>query len=152
MDTYQFIPFLIRAKQHTYASGQVPVASSRPNSHDLEYAEEKYRYIDTYLGGFHFIGEEAVWKKGAPIWGMNYYGKMLVEEIQAGFGEFLKATLMHVQKEAPYRGPENYQEKEFTYHCTWQGTVKQFEGWEEISFHDVLIYRLLFHGGEIRAE
>jgi len=88
------------------------------------------------FGEYLFIRpyEEAVWKKGVPIWGMNYYGKMLVEEIQAGFGEFLQAALMRVQKEAPYRGPENYREKEFTYHCTWQGTVKQFEGWEEISF------------------
>jgi len=57
--------------------GRFSVAFSRPNSHDLEYAEEKYRYIEYSLtwAAFILLAEEAVWKKGVPIWGMNYYGK-----------------------------------------------------------------------------
>jgi hypothetical protein len=150
MNQELFVPFLLRAKQNTYASGRDPSASSRPNSHDLDYTEGDFSYIDTYLGGFHFIGEEAVWEKGIAVWGMNYYGKMLVEEIPTGFGEFLKAALMRVPQEAPYRGPEHYEEGSFEFRCGWTGTIDQFEGWEEISYHDVRIYRLVFHGGEIR--
>ena len=42
---------------------------------DLEYVKDDYKYIDTYLGGENFIGEEAVFYLDKPIWGMNYYGK-----------------------------------------------------------------------------
>jgi hypothetical protein len=145
------IPFLIRAKQNTYPSGRAPDGASRPSSHDLSYAEGELRYIDTYLGGFHFIGEEAVWQAGLPVWGMNYYGKMLTKEIPQGFGEFLKAALLRVPIEAPFRGPREWTEADYTYHCTVNGTFAQYDGWEEIRYQGKLIYRLLFHGGEIRA-
>ena len=89
MFSQDFIPFLLRAKKATYASGTTPVETSRPASHDLSYREEPYLYIDTYLGGIHFIGEEAVWKNGLNRWGMTYYGNMLTPEIPAGFSPFL---------------------------------------------------------------
>ena len=146
----QFVSFLIQAKQHTYASGQGYMASSRPNSHDLSYSEGEFTYIDTYLGGFHFIGEEVVWKSDVPIWGMNYYGKMLVDQVPQGFGEFLKEALMLASTEAPYRGPGQHRSGSFCYQCEWKGSLEQFEGWEEISYQDALIYRLVFHGGEVR--
>jgi hypothetical protein len=77
----QFVQFLIRAKQNTYAGHGSDVAPSRTASHDLRYEEGDFAYYDTYLGGLKFVGEEAVWVKGKPVWGMNYYGWMLVEEI-----------------------------------------------------------------------
>jgi hypothetical protein len=152
MDQDPFRSLLIRAKQNTYASGNPATASSRPQSHDLDYSEGRYHYIDTYLGGFHFIGEEAVWENDIPVWGMNYYGKMLVEEIPQRFGEFLKAALLRVPKQAPYRGPADYQDNVFSYHCSWEGELMHFQGWEEIAYQNAPIYRLVFHGGEIRAE
>jgi hypothetical protein len=150
MFTDDFVTFLIKAKRETYASGRAPDRSSRPHSHDLHYDEGEYTYIDTYLGGFHFIGEEAVWHQGKPIWGMNYYGKMLVETIPAGFGEFLKAALMRVPRENPYRGPEEYSEGDFTFRCRVSGSLERFTGEEEISLNGKPIYWLAFHGGEIR--
>jgi hypothetical protein len=149
MDHEISIPFLIRAKQHTYAGGGILSASSRPASHDLEYGEGDWRYLDTYLGAFHFIGEEAVWQAGVALWGMNYYGKMLVEQVPNGFGKFLKEVLMRVPTEAPFRGPEKYQRGSFAYHCSWEGSQSLFEGWEEIHIDERPVYRLLFHGGEI---
>lgn len=146
----QLISFLITAKQHTYASGKAAEASSRPNSHDLHYTDGDYQYIDTYLGSFHFIGEEAVWEKGKAVWGMNYYGKMLVEEIPQGFGEFLKAALLRVPRQAPFRGPEEFSDGQYHYYCRWSGPLGKFSGQERILHNDKLIYELAFHGGEIR--
>ena len=146
----EFISFLIRAKQATYASGRAPDASSRPNSHDLHYKEGEYTYIDTYLGGFHFAGEEAVWLQAKVIWGMNYYGKMLVETIPDGFGEFLKEALMHVPADRPYRGPGDFAKGDFIYHCIVEGDMKCFLGEEEILLSGKPVYWLAFHGGEIR--
>ena len=54
------IEFLCRAKKATYASGnRDEIISSRPNSHDLEYVENDLKYIDSYLGGEKFAGEES---------------------------------------------------------------------------------------------
>jgi len=52
------IKFLIKAKKATYAGKGAQTASSRPNSHDLQYSEGQLKYIDTYLGGSKFAGEE----------------------------------------------------------------------------------------------
>jgi hypothetical protein len=148
--TDTFVSFLVTAKRNTYASGIKPELSSRPASHDLTFSEGDYLYIDTYLGGFHFIGEEAVWHKGIPIWGMNYYGKMIGEKIPDGFGEFLKEALMLVPAETPYRGLKDYKNGNFKYHCESSGSLAQFQGFEEIRFSKQLVYRLVFHGGEIK--
>jgi len=150
MDQESFVSFLIRAKLDTYASGRKPNLSTRPNSHDLDYIEGNLKYYDTYLGGLHFIGEEAVWEGETPIWGMNYYGKMLTTEIPEGFSEFLKAALLRVPREAPYRGPAEFHAGNFDFHCTWKGELFRFQGEEEILFNGEKIYWLAFHGGEIK--
>lgn len=145
-----FVPFLLRAKKSTYAAGDGgKVASSRPASHDLAYREGEWAYLDTYLGGFAFIGEEAVWCQETPIWGMNYYGTMTVDTIPAGFSEFLKSALLQVPPEAPYRGPAVYQDGEYAYTCRWEGTLESFRGEEMISLDGQMVYRLDFHGGKI---
>ena len=146
-----FVPFLIRAKQHTYAAGGAVVASSRPHSKDLRYAEGSYLYLDTYLGDEDFIGEEAVWQDELPIWGMNYYGWMKAGEIPDGFSECLKGALMAVPEEAPFRGPAEFRRGEFVYRCEWQGEVMRFAGREEILHRNVSIYELVFHGGAVRS-
>jgi hypothetical protein len=145
-----FIPFLIRAKRNTYASGIAPSYSSRPCSHDLQYAESPFLYIDTYLGGIHFIGEEAVWENGVNIWGMNYYGKMLTDRIPEGFSPFLKTSMRQVSPDAPYRGPAQFGQGDFIYHCSWSGSLIQFEGEELIHWKEKPIYHLVYHGGEIQ--
>lgn len=144
-----FIPFLIRAKQATYAGGGAEVRPSRPNSHDLHYAEGNLTYIDTYLGGYKFIGEEAVWADGSPFWSMNYYGWMLVPEIPEGFSSFLKDALKQAPTDAPFRGPTYWAQGLFEYRCQWSGDISLFHGEEEIRYHGGPIYRLLFHGGQI---
>jgi hypothetical protein len=147
----EFVLFLVRAKKSTYAAGDAGmVASSRPESHDLAYQEGEWAYLDTYLGGFAFIGEEAVWRNTVPIWGMNYYGSMMINEIPLGFSDFLKKCLRFVSAEAPYRGPGDYQEGRFSYTCSWKGSLDWFRGEEEISFDGQAIYRLFFHGGMIK--
>jgi hypothetical protein len=148
-NTEEFVTFLIEAKQHTYAGGGGPAPSSRPESHDLQYQSGDYQYMDTYLGGFRFIGEEAVWIKGKPEWGMNYYGWMLIDNIPDGFSECLKGALRQAPKNAPYRGPEIYTDGDFEYFCTWRGSLEQYTGQEYITYQGKRIYELVFHGGMV---
>ena len=141
------IEFLCRAKRSTYAGKGVEVSPSRPNSHDLHYSEGNLKYIDTYLGGENFAGEEALWEDDIPIWSMNYIGRILDD----GFsGEFLKEVLLLVGKEQPFRGPMVYENGEYKYHCIVKGEFKWFEGYEEIFYNNKKVYECIFHGGSIR--
>ncbi len=145
------IPFLLRAKKSTYAAGDAgQVEPSRPASHDLAYEEGEWFYLDTYLGGYAFTGEEAVWKGKAPLWGMNYAGSMTVPGIPDGFGDFLKLALRAVTAEAPYRGPEHFTQGRYAYLCRWTGSPERFQGEEEIFLDGEQVYHLVFHGGSIQ--
>ena len=142
--------FLVEAKINTYAGGGTLSDSSRPNSKDMHYSKGKYQYIDTYLGGINFIGEEAVYYEEKAVWGMNYYGEMLKGEgVPPGFSKCLKSALRAVPKEAPYRGPKIYDDGDFQYRCRWYGSVESFHGEEYISYKNTDIYKLRFHGGII---
>lgn len=145
----RFSAFLVRAKRATYAAHGAESAPSRPQSHDFRYEEEGdgWLYIDTYVGSASFAGEEAVWKDGMPIWAMNYCGHVLGE----GFdGDFLKAALIRVPEEAPYRGPIEYQEGPFLYCNSAMGAPDWFFGREEIFKSGVSVYELMYHGGFIK--
>lgn len=141
------INFLCRAKKNTYAGKGNEELSSRPNSHDLQYAEGDLKYIDTYLGGEKFAGEEALWNNSIPFWSMNYIGRVLSEEFE---GDFLKEALLLVPKEYPYRGPMVYQNGEYKYHCIVNGDFEWFQGYEEIFYSDKKVYECVFHGGYIK--
>lgn len=145
----KMIDFLIEAKRATYAGKGPEIVSSRPMSHDLEYIDGRLRYLDTYLGGNKFAGQEGVWLDGKPIWAMNYAGRVLAEEFN---GDFLKEALWHVPHESPYRGPKLYIRDAYTYQCSVQGSKEWFCGSEEIFCRKTKVYECLFHGGAIESE
>lgn len=140
------ISFLCRAKKSTYAGYGKETQPSRPNSHDLIYCEDNLKYIDSYLGGEKFIGEEALWIDSNPFWAMNYSGRVIHEAFS---GDFLKEVLKAVPKEKPYRGPMVYQKGEYKYHCIVNGEFEWFNGYEEIYYNDIKVYECIFHGGII---
>lgn len=146
----EFIQFVIQAKKNTYAGDGALSTPSRPASKDLAFQRGDYFYLDTYLGSVDFIGEEAVWCCQKPVWAMNYYGVMLVDEIPDGFSHCLKGALHNVPFEAPYRGPARFQDGPFEYTCRWKGDLDKFEGTEQICINDTVIYQLTFHGGSLK--
>lgn len=141
------IEFLLEAKKNTYAGKSNSCASSRPASHDYRYENAEYLYIDTYLGGECFSGEEAVWIKNEPVYAMNYSGRVLQESFS---GNFLKAALREATEEMPYRGPACYQEGEYTYKCSVNGDIRWFQGFEEIYCNNRKVYECFYHGGVVR--
>jgi transcriptional regulator with XRE-family HTH domain len=141
------IEFLCRAKRVTYAGKGAEITSSRPNSHDFQFVEGNLKYIDTYLGGEKFAGEEALWCDDIPFWSMNYVGRVLTD----GFsGEFFKECLSLVPKEYPYRGPLVYENGDYKYHCIINGEFEWFNGYEEIFCNDSRVFECVFHGGLIK--
>lgn len=147
IDFSAIVAFLCRAKKATYAGHGAETTSSRKNSHDLIYKEANLMYYDTYLGGERFSGEEAVWKDDAPIWAMNYTGRVLDDKFS---GDFLKEALSQISEETPYRGPLVYHKANFSYHCSVNGCFNWFNGYEEIFYGSKKIYECLFHGGAVK--
>ena len=148
IDTNELIEFLITAKKNTYASNNSKeIISSKPNSHDLIYENEKYKYFDSYFGGENFIGEEILYQNNIPIWGMNYCGIELNENFSS---KFLKEALSNVTIDKPFRGPEIYQNGDYLYICKNDGNFDRFHGKEEIYFHKEKVYECVFHGGIIK--
>ena len=73
----QLNTFIVRAKAATYVGGGAKSLSYRPGSHDLQFHEGAFSYLDSYFGGSDFLGQEVVYYEGQPVWVMNYYGRIL---------------------------------------------------------------------------
>lgn len=145
-DSGELRDFLVRAKCRTYAAKAAEEIPKRPGSHEFRYEEGDYLYLDTYLGGERFLGEEAVWKKGIAIYGMNYCGRTTDSRFN---GDFLKAALLAVPKGQPFRGPAFYQENDSLYSCKICGDLEWFQGHEEIFYKNLPVYECYFHGGRV---
>ena len=147
IDTEALIGFLLRAGLQTYAGkGAESPIPSRQGSHDLMYEEGDYRYLDTYLGGQRFVGEEVLYHRGFCVWGMNYSGRTLGE----GFsGDFLKAALRLRPPEMPFRGPTLYRDGRYTYHNMAEGDFDWFTGREAIFCDEERVFECVYHGGKV---
>ena len=143
----KLVEFLIKAKQATYAGKGAETVSSREKSHDLICRDGDYMYYDTYLGTGKFAGEEALWIRNTPYWSMNYIGRVTGDPFS---GDFLKEALLHVPEDKPYRGPEDYANGDYTYHCDVEGTFEWFQGKETICYQGAQIYECVFHGGLLK--
>ena len=138
------VEFLIKAKRATYAGKGAETSSSREKSHDLIYRDGNYMYYDSYLGTGKFAGEEALWINSTPYWSMNYIGRVTGAPFS---GDFLKEALLLVPEDKPFRGPENYSNGDYVYHCETDGTFEWFHGRETICYKGAEIYECIFHGG-----
>lgn len=142
----KIVDFLIRAKKATYAGKNAESLSSRPNSHDLQYTEGSFKYIDSYLGSRKFVGEEALWEDNVPFWSMNYIGRVLSDRFS---DVFHKEALLLVPEEFPFRGPAKYKKGDYTYTCDIEGDFHWFSGYEAVYLNGNKVYELIFHGGDI---
>lgn len=145
--------FLREANLSTYANEDVKkVSSLRPGSKDYHFERDNLAYHDTYFGATNFIGEEIVYKDGMPVWGMNYYGFTLNNEISENlFDSILRPALMSGSGDnIPVRGPKEFINGEWKYNFNTDGDLTNFTGLEEIFKNNDVVCRLWCHGGFIR--
>ena len=145
--------FILHAKSATYVGGGAKIASCRPASHDLQFVDGEWGYLDSYFGGTDFIGQEVVWCAGDPVWAMNYHGLILRPELisPAQAGETIKASLSLMYAEKRFLGGFQHSHAGFTYFDTSAGEVARFSGREWIEREGNTAYELLYHGGLIKA-
>ena len=143
--------FLINAKKATYANkSALSIKASRQSSTDYEYKDDDMVYHDTYFGGNNFMGEEIVYKGKEPVWGMNYYGRLLGSSDEI-FGQILRPALMRVGENAtlPLRGPKEFFVNNYRYTFEVTGDLDGFSGVETIYENGVKLYELICHGGKL---
>ena len=147
--------FLVKAKKNTYAGNCAEVESQRPNFKELEYKEGNFEYRDSYTGFFLAPGQEVARFKGNPIWVMSYSGGMREahrddKKFAHEVFNFLKKALSNVTKEIPFRGPERFDEDNFTYLNFIEGNIEDFTGLETISYTKEEVFRQRYLGGLVK--
>jgi len=144
--------FIVRAKAATYIGGGARSLSRRPGSHDLEYREGAFGYLDSYFGGSNFIGQEVVFFDNQPVWAMNYYGCVLEPELinARETGQLIQESLSELYKQERFLGGFEYTTDAGTYVDTNEGDFASFAGKEWITRGNVRVYELIYHGGLIK--
>lgn len=156
MMTNDLHSFLAEAKKQTYANKNIKKSpSSRNGSFDYEYSNGQMTYHDTYFGGTKFIGEEIVYDfDNSPVWGMNYYGVTLNENLsEEVIDSALRPALMKAGEDKtilPVRGPKEYINGKYRYTFEINGDLDCFNGTETIYCNNEKIYILTCCGGMIK--
>jgi len=143
--------FIVEAKKKTFASGIKSILSPRLGFKELSFRKNNFSYRDKYFGNTIDIGQEIVWYKKKPIWGMNYRGGMEsgYENIREKTFSFLKKALKKVNFSKPFRGPSFLKDEDFQYHNKFTGNVTEFSGNEFIMFKNEKVYSRKYFGGLI---
>ena len=144
--------FIVRAKAATYVGSGAKSVSHRPASHDLEYHEDEFDYLDSYFGGSDFIGEEVVYYRQQPVWAMNYYGRIIEPSriTAAEVGQVIKESLTRMYQAGRFLGGFENTTVHGVYVDTNQGDFTSFTGKEWITKDGVAVYELYYHGGLIK--
>lgn len=145
--------FILEAKSHCYIGhGAKNRQSCRPGSHDLSFTKAEFSYLDSYFGGTDFIGQETVWRDGIPVWGMNYYGKILNDELLKAdmAGRIITTSLQALYQQGRFLGGFQNDVEAYRYRDQSEGLYLRFTGFETICRDNLLLYQLDYHGGIIR--
>ncbi|MBA5764014.1 hypothetical protein H2O73_16740 [Vibrio sp. 404] len=148
-ELYQFI---VEAKENSYVARAPRCLPSRLGSHDIQYQNGHFQYLDSYFGGQDFLGQEVVYFDGKPIWAMNYYGKILQPDCYDAekAGNTVLASLRKLYQLGHFLGDSVNETEWGTYHDNNQGDVYSFTGYEWIELLQQKVYELHYHGGLIK--
>ena len=151
VDPNEILKFIVEAKAATYVGNGQATTSSRNASIDLEYSRGDFSYCDSYFGGKDFLGEEIIWFQSKPIWGENYYGKVLHPGVitPEETGKMIKASLSKQYLEGRFLGGFYYELMDWIYIDKNDGDWQSFIGEETITRDGIIVYRLNYHGGLI---
>jgi hypothetical protein len=147
--------FLSRASKATYAGNGSEAESQRAGFKELEYREGDWYYRDSYAGSLRSWGQEVIWRNNEPVWMRSYGEGMSDTHMDSEFaGEtfsLLKKALSADDTELVFqpRGPKEFHEGDWMYHCNVEGDIEKFTGHESISYKDQVVFVHDFLGGTV---
>ena len=144
--------FIVQAKAATYIGSGEAKLSYRPGSHDLQFHQEPFSYLDSYFGQADFVGQEVVYFQGVAVWALNYYGRILepARIAAAEVGQILKESLSEMYREGRFLGGFEQTTGDSRYVDTSDGDLASFTGREWIEREGTVVYQLVYHGGLIK--
>lgn len=150
----QLCNFLILARKNGYAGDGQRATSKCILSKNYIYEQNDFRYEDQYFGEFIDVGEEIVWLKEIPIWGMGYRGGLYDEyqHLKEEVFSFLKRSLLNPDPIFPTRGPVKTDDGKYFYENKAIGDITSFFGDEFIITHEKKIYFRNYLGGLIKGK
>jgi len=144
MDRKELLAFILKAHKNTYAASaeikqknkcKTPILIGHKDYH---FKEGKWEYHDSYAGKDWAPGREVVFLNGEPVWCMSYQGRnnpaYPSEFFQEQVFPFLKEALKNIDENMPFRGPNKFEEGEFSYEFKLEGDYQYFKGKEIIKF------------------
>lgn len=143
--------FVVAAKAATYAGDGAALLPYRLGSHDLQYTQGPWAYHDSYVGGADFQGQEVVYRDGAPVWAMCYYGYLVDPDAldAATAGQVIKQALSALYAQGRFLGGWRFEAHGYDYVDVTAGDVGRFTGWERIERGGRMLYELRYFGGRI---
>lgn len=147
----QLLEFIAKAHQHTYAAPPEVRKQHKcatpilPGHKDYHFVDGDWAYHDSYAGSQWAPGREVVFYQDQPVWCMSYQGQHNDIYSEKFFQEqvfpFLKRALQKFDPEMPFRGPSNYQERDFRYSFDLSdGDHEYFIARESITFKNEEVF------------
>ncbi|HEY1074750.1 MAG TPA: DUF5680 domain-containing protein [Patescibacteria group bacterium] len=143
--------FLIYCGKEGYATiSEEGMIIESDQSTSIRIKKGDWQYHDNYFGGEPYGGREVVFYQVKPVWMMTYYGCVgdSVEDLKSVY-QHLKKALTLFPADAPFRGPKEFTEGNYSYKNRWDGDVEKFSGEEEIYHHNQKIYTAKYIGGVV---
>lgn len=140
--------FLIDSNRAGYAGGEEKKWIKEPDgSTTIPFQQGEWRSHDNFFGGEPYGGRVIVFHEDKAHWMMVYYGWVIEGMDNNLVYGVLRNALKQMPEDAPYRGPKEYKEDNFTYSNSWVGEVERYSGEEKIMQGDKLIYQANYMGG-----
>lgn len=148
MDTSSLKQFLIDSNAAGFAGGDSKQwIKEADGSTTIPYKKGPWRSDDNYYGGEPYGGRIIVFYDEKPYWIMVYYGWVEEGSDHDALYKVLQNALMNMPEDNPYRGPASYTEGSLIYTNSWNGSIENYSGKEEISDGATVIYTATYMGG-----
>ena len=150
MDKEKLADFLFKARQKTNAKAGGQVEPAIDGMEQAEYSEGDWLYRDIYFNGkSSFMGNDAVYFKGEPVWASSYYASFqdITEE---KLDEILRQAIADHSDINAWAKVEKEVSGEYEYSNMpdWEGqTIDEVAGTEKITKNGRDIYTLFYAGG-----
>lgn len=148
MDLSQLRDFLIASNNAGYAGGEEKKwIKEVDGSTTIPFEKGDWKSNDNFYGGEPYGGRIVVFYKDKPFWMMVYYGWVEEGTETNPIYGILREALKRMPEEAPFRGPKEYKQDNFTYTNNWSGDVDRYFGEEQITKDGKLFYKASYIGG-----
>ena len=140
--------FLLASNKAGYAEGhEKKWIKEHDGSTTINFEKGSWRSHDNFFGGEPYGGRVIIFHDNKPYWMMIYYG-WVAEGIKTDpVYAILRNALMQMPKDAPFRGPREYEKNNYIYSNAWIGDVERYSGEEQITEDGELIYKTNYMGG-----